>query len=72
MESQAIFQTETRAFFLLNRVPAVLVVMPAADGEVAPDVESLGHRHGRRLVAVHGDGQEVAAFHHLHLLRVMM
>ena len=47
--------------------PAVLVVMPAADGEVAPDVEPLRHGHGRRLVAVHGHGQEVAPFHHFYL-----
>ena len=52
--------------------PAVLVVMPAADGEVASDVEPLRHGHGRGLVAVHGDGQEVAPFHHLHLLTIMM
>ena len=47
--------------------PAVLMVMPAADGEVAPDIEPLRHRHGRRLVAVHSDGQEVAPFNHLNL-----
>ena len=51
--------------------PAVLVVMPAADGEVAPDVEPLRHGHGRGLVAVHGDGQKVPPFHHLHLLTIM-
>ena len=47
--------------------PAVLMVMPAAEGEMPPHVEPLRHGHGRRLVAVDDDGQEVASFYNLHL-----